>query len=166
MNGKASDHGDAHGSTEDPWIRSVGDVAAPLLAGFSLASVITVTAAADQFRWPGGVILLLTIAAVALIAAVETTRRGVRGYVPSWGSPRPEAWRRRTWAMYHLGIIALLGGLGLALVPQHGVGMEENLRRAASGIALAACAVEFLLFAWVVWHRWRSPDAVVDPRNR
>jgi hypothetical protein len=108
---KSSGHGGVHGGTEDPWIKSVGDVAAPLLAGFSLASVITVTAAADEFRWPGGVILLLTIAAVALIGAVETARRGTRDYAPLWGSHRPEVWRERTWAMYHLGVIALLGGL-------------------------------------------------------
>jgi hypothetical protein len=166
VNGKASGDGDWHGSTEDPWIKSVGNVAAPLLAGFSLASVITVTAAADQFRWPGGVILLLTIAAVALIGAVQSARRGARDYIPTWGRHRPEVWRRLTWAAYHLGVTALLGGLGLALVPQHGVGMEENLRRVASGIALAAGVAELLLFIGVVWRRWRSPDVAADPRNR
>jgi hypothetical protein len=36
-------------------IDSVGTVGSSLLAGFSLASVIVVTSAAGQFRWPGAV---------------------------------------------------------------------------------------------------------------
>ena len=42
MNGTDSGHDDERRSNADPWIKTVGDVAAPLLAGFSLASVITV----------------------------------------------------------------------------------------------------------------------------
>lgn len=148
MNGTDSGHNDEHRSNEDPWMRTVGDVAAPLLAGFSLASVITVTAAIDQFRWPGGVVLLLTIAAVAFVGVVR--------YVTRWGHYPIEPTRRRLWLLYHLGIIALLSGLGLALFPRHGVGMEENLRRVASGIAFAASAFEFLNFVRVVWRMRRG----------
>lgn len=158
MNGGDSDHNDERRSNADPWVKAVGDVAAPLLAGFSLASVITVTASIDQFRWPGGVILLLTIAAVAFIAAVRYVTRLGRSYI----EPKP----RQLWFMYHLGIIALLGGLGLALFPRHGVGMEENLRRVASGVAFAACAVEFLNLVREVWRVRRGRYAAADPRIR
>jgi hypothetical protein len=160
MNGTDSGHNDERRSNADPWIRAVGDVAAPLLAGFSLASVITVTASIDQFRWPGGVILLLTIAAVSFIAAVRYVTR--LGLSSSYIEPNP----RQLWFMYHLGIIALLGGLGLALFPRHGVGMEENLRRVASGVAFAACALEFLNLVKVAWRVRRGRYAATDPRIR
>ena len=52
-------------------IDSVGTVGSSLLAGFSLASVIVVTSAAGQFRWPGAAVLALATAAVVLIAAVQ-----------------------------------------------------------------------------------------------
>jgi hypothetical protein len=54
-------------------IDSVGTVGSALLAGFSLASVIVVTSAAGQFRWPGAAVLALAAAAVALIASVQFT---------------------------------------------------------------------------------------------
>jgi hypothetical protein len=61
-----------------PWgygnaIDSVGTVGSSLLAGFSLASVVVVTSAADQFRWPGAAVLALATAAVVLIASVQFT---------------------------------------------------------------------------------------------
>lgn len=123
----------------DLWVKTVGTVAAPLLAGFSLASVIAVTDGVDHFRWPGGAVLLLTIASVLLIGAVVYARHAARGY-----SSHYRGWRRAVWLMYHLGITALLGGLGLALAPKNGVGTQEHLRWAASGIALVACAAEFV----------------------
>lgn len=46
-------------------------IASPLLAGFSLASVVIVSNDAANFRWPGAVILTLSIAAVTLIGAVQ-----------------------------------------------------------------------------------------------
>jgi hypothetical protein len=54
-------------------IDSVGAAGSSLLAGFSLASVIVVTSEAGEFRWPGAAILMLTTAAVLLIAAVQCT---------------------------------------------------------------------------------------------
>jgi hypothetical protein len=42
-------------------IDSVAGVASPLLAGFSLASVIVVSDDARNFRWPGAAILALAV---------------------------------------------------------------------------------------------------------
>ena len=50
---------------------SVASVAAPLLAGFSLASVLLVSDDAVNFRWPGAAIVALAVASVALIGAVQ-----------------------------------------------------------------------------------------------
>ena len=44
---------------------SVASVAAPLLAGFSLASVLLVSDDAVNFRWPGAAIVALAVASVA-----------------------------------------------------------------------------------------------------
>lgn len=52
-------------------IDSVGSVAAPLLAGFCLATVIIVSDDAANFRWPGAVLLALAIAAVAFVGSVQ-----------------------------------------------------------------------------------------------
>ena len=158
MNETDSGHNDERRFNEDLFIKAVGDVAAPLLAGFSLASVIMVTASIGQFRWPGGAILLLTIAAVSFIATVRYRTRWARN--PKGLKPI------QLWFLYHLGIIALLGGLGLALFPRYGVGMEENLRRVASGIAFAACAAEFANFVREVWRIRRRYYATTDPRIR
>jgi hypothetical protein len=56
------------------WAKSVGNVAAPLLAGFSLTSVIVVSEDAGKFRWGDAAIVSLAIAAVALIVAVQCSK--------------------------------------------------------------------------------------------
>lgn len=163
-----------YGSATD----SVGSVAAPLLAGFSLASVIVVSDDATNFRWPGAVILALAIAAVMFIGSVqcafnarqylwsgaevsdwwpemkegtelETLLRGEQ----SAAFHRWQAWTRWTRMTYNLGILALLAGLGLGLAPRQGSGVQESLRWAAVGMAFAACAGEAFWIAGTSWRR-------------
>ena len=160
-------------------IDSVGAVAAPLLAGFSLTSVILVSDDAGNFRWPGAVVLALAIAAVALIGTVQCAYNA-RQYlwsaddVHSWwpdmeeGSERErllrdeqaeafhrwEAWARWTRVTYNCGILALLAGLALALPPQHDIGTQGSLRWAASGVTFAACAGEVYWIAAGACSRW------------
>jgi hypothetical protein len=155
VNGTAGSHRDERRSSNALWVSTVTNVAT-FLAGFSLAAVIAVTDGADHFRWPGWVLLLLTIAAVALILAAQEVRRVARDYSSSGDENYAETWHPRIWVAYHVGIIALLGGLGLALAPQRGVGTEENLRWAALGIALAGCAIEFFCSARAAWRHLRS----------
>ena len=158
-------------------IDSVGTVASPLLAGFSLASVIVVSDDAANFRWPGGAIFALTIAAVALIGAVQCAFNA-RQYlwsgadVLAWwpdmkeGSEREKllrdeqavafhrwaAWSKWTRRAYNCGILALLAGLALASPPAHGASVQADLRWAAAGVAIVACAGEAF---WIITASWQ-----------
>lgn len=139
------------------WIRAVGDVTTPLLAGFSVASVIVVSDDAGNFRWPGATILVLAIAAITLIAAVQCAYH-TRLYLstdPPWGA----RWAKGTRIFYHGGIVALLAGLGLALAPPHGTGTEAGLRWLAMGITLFAAAGESAVII-VFWMQRRRKSSV------
>jgi hypothetical protein len=57
--------------------------------------------------------------------------------------------------MYYLGIIALLAGLGLALVPTNGSSVESTLRWCASWIAFGGCLAE-VVFILVSFKHWKS----------
>jgi hypothetical protein len=90
-------------------------------------------------------LLALTIASVLLLASAQEARRGARYYSEfSW------KWREGIWAAYHLGIVALLAGLGAALPPPGGVGTQQTLRWYAVGLAFAAALVEAILAVRVV----------------
>src|SRR5512146_1621368 len=51
----------------------MGSVAAPLLAGFSITVVTVVLTSSQQVRWPGIVVILATVATIALISSVQFT---------------------------------------------------------------------------------------------
>jgi hypothetical protein len=98
-------------STGDPWISSVVGVSV-FLGGFSLASVVVISDAWKDFRWPGTAVLVLTVASVVLLLSAQEARRAARFY-----TKYKAAWRRAIWVTYHVGIITLLAGLGTALPP-------------------------------------------------
>jgi len=127
------------------WADSVGTVASPLLAGFSLASVIAVVEEPTKFYWEGATIIGLTVAAITLIAAVQTSK-----YVHP-EDLHAEGWYHGTRALYHTGILALLLSLGFALVP----GSPDWPRGVACGLALAAALGEAIFF---------SGEAISDAR--
>jgi hypothetical protein len=162
-------------------IDSVGTVGSALLAGFSLASVIVVTSAAREFRWPGAAVLALATAAVVLIASVQFTYNtrqflwsgaDVRDWWPelledseletrlreeqaeSFG--RWQVWAKLTRTAHGAGVLILLAGLALALPPPQG-GAQGGLRWAAFGVAVAGCAGEALWMA--AWYGRRSRQA-------
>jgi hypothetical protein len=140
---------ECHGSGLDAsmvkWAESVGTVASPLLAGFSLASVILVAEDPQKFYWAGAAIVSLTVAAITLIGAVQTSKYVHRE------RPDAEGWYHGTRVLYHNGIVALLLALGFALVP----GSPDWPRRVACGMALAAAVGEAIFF---------SPEAASDAR--
>jgi hypothetical protein len=174
----------AASDTLDEWIKSVGETAAPVLAGFSFTVVIVVSDDAGHFRWPGAAIFALTIAAIALIAAFQCAKYARdkrwsgadRARTSAWWTPlfgkyfslppeeRTEIWRKQTRRFYHLGITALLAGLALTLAPQHVAGGQEILRWAASGIAFAACAIESAVFLTAGRHDMPTGDQAQAPQ--
>ena len=147
----------------DAWIKSVGDISAPVLAGFSVTVVVVVSDNARSFRWPGWAIIALTIAAIALVATLQCARHALKSrwprsdetgdsklwqriwYLKLTAEERAWFWRKRTRNFYHSGLTALLAGLALTLAPPSGAG-EEGLRWFASGLAFVACGVEALAF--------------------
>src|SRR6266550_3941131 len=54
-------------------IDSMGSVAAPLLAGFSMTLLILVITSPGSFRWPGPVLVAFSVSAVALVSVVQFT---------------------------------------------------------------------------------------------
>ena len=145
------------------WVTAIGDTTIPVLAGFSVTSVIVVSDDAANFRWPGPAILALGFASAVLIASVQCAYHA-RLYLPSQaGTPQADAgeaklgkrWARSMRITYYCGIVALLAGLGLSLAPLHGTGMENGLRWCASAIAFGGCAVE-VAFIFRSFKRWRS----------
>lgn len=118
------------------WAESVGNVAAPLLAGFSLTSVIVVSEDAGKFRWGDAAIVSLAIAAVALIVAVQCSK-----YV-HWEYRNILRWHGWTRISYHSGIVALLLGLGFVLAPLHAAGSPDAPRWVACILAFTASAGE------------------------
>jgi hypothetical protein len=135
------------------WVSAVGETTIPLLAGFSVTSVIVVSDNAANFRWPGPAILALGLASVVLIIAVQC------GYIARERHSSGEtvkAWARAMQITYYCGVVALLAGLGLVLAPLHGTGVENVLRWIASVIAFAGCGLEVIY----IFRRWRSGSPV------
>jgi hypothetical protein len=150
------------------WVRAVGEVPIPLLAGFSVTSVLVVTNDSAKFRWSGPAILVLTIASVALIASVQCAYHA-RLYLspqveppssPRFSDRKGEVWAKGTQITYHCGIVALLAGLGLALAPLPGKGMANGFRWSATVIAFSSCLGEAAFIVVVRWlARGRKTDA-------
>jgi hypothetical protein len=126
-------------SRRDRWKSTITNVSG-FLGGFSLASVVVISAGPDSFRWPGWAALVLAIASVLLLAAAQEARRASRQY-----SERHEGWHRVIWVAYHTGIVALLAGLGAALAPKADAVTQLGLRWGAMWVAFGAAAVELFL---------------------
>jgi hypothetical protein len=134
------------------WVDSVGTVALPLLAGFSITSLVVVSDDAVNFQWPGATILALAFAALALIVAVQCAYHA-RVYLsrkdPEYKlGPR---WAKRTRRFYDAGLFALLISLGLVVVPRHIAGIQDCLRLAAVALTCVALLCEVI---WVWRDKW------------
>lgn len=157
------------------WIESVSSATLPLLAGFSTTAVVVVSDDASNFKLPGATILAFTIAAVALIAAVQFSyhaRISLSELPGREGVSRPSQdlihsetsaeqvsqqhdgyykqgltrTKQTRWA-YDVGLLSLLVGLGLAVAPVHVTGVQADLRWVACGLAFLAFVVELV---WTV----------------
>lgn len=142
------------------WVHAIGETTIPLLAGFSFTAVIVVGDDAQNFRWPGLTVLVLGFASVVFIASVQSSylaRLAFSSEVETSKTTSGKAWTGRMRLAYYCGVIALLAGLGLALAPLHGNGVENTLRWVASIIAFVGCAAEVVtVFRVTILQRRRS----------
>ena len=135
------------------WINSVGTVTLPLLAGFSVASVVIVSDDPAKFRWPGATILALIFAALVLIVAVQCAYHAhVYLSTKDPDDEKGQFWARLTRRFYDAGLFTLLVGLALVVAsPYHATGTQADLRWAAFGLACFACLCEVV---WVLRDGW------------
>jgi hypothetical protein len=146
----------------------MGTIAAPLLAGFSLSTfVLVLTLKASDVRYPDFAALLLLLAAVFLILAVQATI-SARGWWPDqqsrgkmskadqdWLTGKFKAWSIGATIAYDLGLLCLLAGLTVLAVPP--VSGNPTTRWAA----VAVGAIAFIVtLCWTIAAFWpRKPAA-------
>jgi hypothetical protein len=144
----------------------MAQIAAPLLAGFSLTLVGVIAASPQNFRWPGIDIMVLVVPIVLLVACIQFGVQA-RGYLYSaadlkaWLPDFPledlkaqqaghfdkwKKWDYRAGRTYNLAICVLALGVALTVAPSGGGARQDGFRWAASAIALAAGAAEA---AWI-----------------
>lgn len=147
-----------------PALDAMANVAAPLLAGFSITAIAAIAASSDKFRWPGAALLILTLAAVLLVASLQfgfTARQhlySAADVVAWWGQEDMaqagrserlqreqhkdymswERWSSKARVAYNAGITVLAAGVALALAPPYQVHHSEAVLR---WIAAAIAAV-------------------------
>jgi len=149
-----------YGSVEG--LQSMGGIAAPLLAGFSITLATVVLTAAQTVRWPGLAVFLASLAAISLVGCVQFISRA-RGLVATpddmrrwWDDAdtvagRParvreirrskngyDVYARRAGKAYNFGIVMLLASLATVLVPADGARQPQMRWIAAAITALAA----------------------------
>lgn len=157
---------------------SAGSVAAALFAGFSLTLIGLIVPDTTEFRWPGFGLFLLAFAAVLFIASVQcafwakeyaitpedldmwyrdmSQRDKVayqRGHQINF-----RRWVRRMNTSYRWGILFLLSGMAIALVPKTSLG---SARAAAISIVGLGFLVE-LLWIFSTWLLDGTPSIVFN----
>ncbi|WP_330288228.1 hypothetical protein [Streptomyces sp. NBC_00576] len=157
-------------------------MASPLLTAAALSLAGVVGGADDEFRWPGPILLLLVISALALVASIQLGYQG-RLYLysyddlVSWKSIEfvdaeqmslfkrqqedQKKWRKYNTAAVHCfnGGTLLLGlGVAAALVPPK-CSMQSEWRWAAAAVVLVATIVDGV---WISYLHLR----VADPPSR
>jgi hypothetical protein len=150
----------------------MANVAAPLLAGFSITAIATVAASSDRFRWPGAALLILTLATILLVTSLQFgfhARQHLYSAadVAAWWTQedlaepgRPERlqreqhrdyahwerWSAKARITYDAGITVLAVGLALVLAPPHSAEQSQAVFRwIASALAAAGALGEL---AW------------------
>ena len=129
-------------------VKSIGEVASPLLAGFSFTNVIVIVMSndAEHFLLPGEAVISWTIASIAFIVTVQFAKYAADG---------EKRYEGRTEICYHLGVLTFLIGFGFALAPKSGA-EEYVFRWIASGIAFAAFISEAFVYGRRKWRAWQQ----------
>jgi hypothetical protein len=150
----------------------MGTIAAPLLAGFSLAAMVqTLTISASEARWPDAALLLFMLAAVLFVTSVQamfwarqyqTNPPEIMAWWPDatrperlkllrndqkWHAAGFRMWANRARATYSAALLCLLAALTIIAVPaeSHGQGQGPFLR----WLAVAAGGAMFI--AEAIW---------------
>ena len=137
MRGSPSDQSagrqaNAADTDSETFAKSIGEVASPLLAGFSFTNVIVIiVSGTGHFLLPGEAIISWTIASIAFVFAVQFAK---------WVA-RKKVNYERTVFFYHVGVVTFLLGFGFALAPPPSTGAYLS-RWIASGGAFAVCVIE------------------------
>jgi drug/metabolite transporter (DMT)-like permease len=159
-------------------LENLGTAAAPLLAGFSFALIGLLLDKSDVMWEPNLALLLLVLSGILLIYAVQFAFNARRFQVPpgdylafleiAAADSFPESelrklqagwrdqhavWANRARRAYNAGIVVLLAGVGIVLVPKAGPGHMPPLRVAAVTLALLGAAIE--ISWWLLSPRWR-----------
>src|SRR5688572_17976474 len=144
-----------------------GSTATPLLAGFALTMASLVLTSAHSFRLPDIVLVLLTVSVVSLVMSVQAAQwtrtfrvrpEEVQAWWPKMNADQREScildirehhhlrktWARRQRLTYRLGLLALLSGFAVALVPPDSVSV---MRWVAFGVGCFGFALELLWIA-------------------
>lgn len=142
-------------------VDGLGGVASPLLAGFAVTLIALVIQVEAHLRWPNAVLVLLGLAAVLFLQVVQLNARAkgyavtpaqAREWYADFASPERQkvvhwelrhhyaCWAhlvRRTRTRYNLGVLVLLTGIAIMLVPR-GKGLDAVRISAIAVIALGA----------------------------
>jgi hypothetical protein len=137
-----------------PLIEGTTGIAAPVLAGFSLALIGVIAQDPTHFRWPGATLAALTIPIFCLLYAVRVgaRARGIAGET-NYDKKVYEILSRRTVRMYGIGICSLWACIAMTVAPPLSGEREVAFRWAAFALAIAASAVEAV---WTTSKLWSS----------
>ncbi|MGC4812849.1 hypothetical protein ACLQ29_20190 [Micromonospora sp. DT228] len=151
----------------------ISTIAAPVLAGFSIALLGVVAQAPANFRWPGVALLLLLLTAILFVMCLQcgfwarqylvsrgeaaawfddfdsTTRQEqVRREQVAYGHVY-EGWARRSKLFYRMALQTMFAALLVVLLPTAGGdgAMQSGWRWAAASLAALAFVFEAL---WIV----------------
>lgn len=126
-----------------PAIEGRAGIAAPVLAGFSLALVGVIAQDPTHFRWPGATLaaLMIPIFCLLYVARVGTRARGItvadkRSYAAY------NVLSRRTSLLFGIGICALWACIAMTAAPPLSGGQETAFRWVAFALAISAGIVE------------------------
>ena len=150
-------------------INSMGTIAAPLLAGFSLAAMVqTLTIKTSDTRWPDAALLLFMLAAVLFITTVQATfwarqyqtnPKEIKDWWPDptdaarleelryelkWHAAGFRMWANRARVTYSAALLALLAALTVLAVPPESHGQAPFLRWLTVVVGGAAFIEDYL----------------------
>jgi len=150
-------------------LNSMGTIAAPLLAGFSLAAMVqTLTITTSETRWPDAAFLLFMLAAVLFVTTVQamfwargyqTSPSEIKGWWPDSTDPKRleklqheqkqhaaglRMWSNRARVTYSAALLSLLAALTMLAIPPSSHSHTSLARWLAVAVGAAAFIAEII----------------------